>query len=304
VDLDLVDLAAHASAHHGLFRNCDAHEFGITRDQVRHLLSRGWCSVIVPGVYRVEAAPRTGRQALLAEVWSHPEGTVASHRGAGFLRLLVGYRSPHAEVSFPLGYNQRNGQRTHASLWLPAAHVTIYDSIPVTTVARTIFDLAGIEPTGRVAIALDDALARKLCTLKQINQVFFALAGRGRRGTVAMREMLEERGEGYVPPSSALERLARNVFEEHGIEMPTFELNLGDDDWIGRVDCVWRDAKLIVELDSERYHGSKSAREADRKRDNRLMATGWRVLRITWDDLKLRPRETVAQIRAALRAGR
>lgn len=259
---------------------------------------------VTPGLFRVDAAPRTGRQALLAEVWSHTQGTVASHRGAGFLRLLVGYRSPSVEVTFPLGYNQRNGRRTHASLWLPASHITTYDCIPVTTVARTLFDLAGVEPIGRVGIALDDALARKLCTLRQINQVFFALAGRGRRGTVAMRALLEERGEGYVPPSSALERLARKVFEEHGLEMPAFELNLGDEDWIGRVDCVWRDAKLIVELDSERHHGTKSARDRDRARDNRLMAAGWRVLRVTWDDLKHRPADTVAQIRAALRAGR
>jgi len=302
VDLDLADLARHAAAHHGLFRNSDAHEHGVTRDQVRYLLGRGWCRVLVPGLYRVEAAPRTARQALLAEVWAHPEGTVASHRGAGFLRHLVGYRSPTVEVTFPLGHNQRNGRRTHASLWLPPSHVTVYDSIPVTTAARTIFDLAGIEPAGRVAIALDDALSRKLCTLREINQVFFALAGRGRRGTVAMREMLGQRGEDYVPPSSALERLARRVFDEYGLEMPTFEVDLGDGDWIGRVDCVWRDAKLIVELDSERHHGSKSARDADRTRDNRLMASGWRVLRVTWEDLKVRPRETVAQIKAALQA--
>jgi len=174
----------------------------------------------------------------------------------------------------------------------------------VTTVSRTLFDLAGVEPKGRVEIALDDALARKLCTLRQVNQVFFALARRGRRGTAAMRELLEERGEGYVPPASALERLARKVFEEHGLEMPDFELNLGDDDWIGRVDCVWRSSRLVVELDSESYHGSRSARDADRKRDNRLMATGWRVLRVTWEDLKERPAETVAQIKAALKAGR
>ncbi|HWJ62166.1 MAG TPA: DUF559 domain-containing protein [Acidimicrobiales bacterium] len=304
MEADLASLAAFTARHHGLFRASDAMDRAVTRQQIRSMVARGWCAVVVPGVYRVTAAPLTGRQAILAEVWSHPEGTVASHRGAAFLRSLVGYRSVRAEVSWQRGSNQRNGRRTHSSLWLPPEHVTEYDGIPTTTVARTTFDLAGIEPKGRVSIALDDALSRKLCTLRQVNQVSFALAGRGRRGTVAMREMLEKRGEDYVPPSSALERLARKVFEEYGLEMPTFELNIGDDDWIGRVDCVWREAKLIVELDSERYHGSKSARDADRKRDNRLMATGWRVLRVTWDDLKLRPRETVEQIKAALRATR
>jgi very-short-patch-repair endonuclease len=66
------------------------------------------------------------------------------------------------------------------------------------------------------------------------------------------------------------------------------------------VDCVWREARLIVELDGERYHGSRSRRQADRERDNRLMAAGWRVIRITWDDLKNRPVHVVGQIRTAL----
>ena len=57
---------------------------------------------------------------------------------------------------------------------------------------------------------------------------------------------------------------------------------------------------LVVELDGQRYHGSVSAREADRLRDNRLMAAGWRVIRITWEDLRDRPDAIVVQILAAL----
>lgn len=300
MDPRFAQLSSFASVHHGIFRSSDAAQLGVTRDRLRHLVRTGWCVAVCRGLYRVTAAPQTGHQALLLEVWAHDDGAVASHRAAAFLWALVAYRSPRPEVTLAHGRNQRRSGPTHVSLWLPEAHVTTRESIPVTRVARTLFDLAGVEPKGRVEVALDDALARRLCSLRQVNQVFFALARRGRKGTATMRELLEDRGEGYVPPASALERLARKVFAEQGIEMPTFEVHLGDDELIGRVDCVWRAARLVVELDGWRYHGSRSAQRADRLRDNRLMASGWRVIRITWDDLNDRPHEVAAQIRTAL----
>lgn len=301
----LAKLAAHASRHHGLFRGCDALEHGVSRQQIRTLVAKGWCERLAPGVFRVVGAPSTGEQVILAQVWAHrTDRAVAGYRSAAYLWRLVGYPRARPEVLHPRGVSQRGGRRSHGSLWLPAAHVTIRDRIPTTTVARTLFDLAGLEPLGRVEVALDDALSRRLCTLRQLNQVFFALASRGRRGTVAMRRLLDDRGEGYVPPASALERRARRVFAAAGLPTPAFELHLGVDEVIGRVDCVWREARLVVELDSRRFHGSRSAREADRLRDNELMAAGWRVIRVTWEDLGARPEAVVAQIRAAIAASR
>ena len=115
-----------------------------------------------------------------------------------------------------------------------------------------------------------------------------------------MRTLLEERGEGYIPPASELERLGRRLFAEDGLPTPEFEVHLGDGDLIGRVDCYWRSALLVVELDGGRFHDGLSSRDADRRRDNRLMAAGWRVLRFTWDDLVNRPVVTIRTIRAAL----
>ena len=192
----------------------------------------------------------------------------------------------------------------HTSLWLPPGHTTTRDAIPITRVARTIFDLAGFEPIARVEMVIDDAISRGLATERQLENVFFALARRGRRGTAAMRELLEDRGPGYIAPASELERTARRLFAAHGVPQPRYEISLEADDVIGRVDCIWSESRLVVELDSHRFHGSKGARERDRKRDNQLVAAGWRVIRVTWDDLKERPDEVVAQIVAALAAPR
>lgn len=294
-------LATYAARHHGLFRMADARRAGASRQDVRTLTAEGWCICVSPGVYRVTAAPPTDHQSVLASVWAHP-GSVASHRAAAYIWALLGFRRARPEVSVPTGRCQPTGSIVHTSLWLPQQHVTTRDGIPVTRVARTIFDLAGVEPIGRMEKVIDDAISRNLCTQQQLEKVFFALARRGRRGTAAMRELLEGMGPGYVAPASELERAARRLFAERAVPMPRFEVHLGDDDVIGRVDCTWTEARLVVELDSHRFHGSRQAREADRKRDNRLVAAGWRVIRVTWDDIKERPDEVVSQILAALGA--
>lgn len=115
-----------------------------------------------------------------------------------------------------------------------------------------------------------------------------------------MRDLLVVRGEGYSAPTSELEALGRSVLREAGLPEPDVECDLGDGDWIGRVDLAYPDVKLVIELDSRRHHTSFLDRSSDRRRDNRLMAAGWRVLRFTWWDLVERPNDVTAQIRLAV----
>ncbi|HWJ62949.1 MAG TPA: DUF559 domain-containing protein [Acidimicrobiales bacterium] len=298
-------LARTARRQHGLFTREQFDGLGLPRSTLRVLLETGWCSKVARGVYRVEAAPRTRAQALLAAGLAHRPVAPTCHEAAADLWGVPTFSTALPSVLIEHARNRRTELGlVYGTLLLPKRHIVARDDIPVTTIARTLFDLAGILHEQRVGKALDFAISRKMCTLRQVNQVFFALAGQGRRGTVAMRTLLEERGEGYVPPATELERIGRKVFVEGGLPTPEFEVHLGDDDLIGRVDCYWREARLVVELDGARYHDGLSARESDRRRDNRLMAQGWRVLRFTWDDLTLRPVETVRTIRAALDAAR
>ncbi len=297
---DVAPLTRLARRQHGLFTSHQAAGCGLTRDALRRLVWSRWCARLGEGVYRIEGAPRSAAQDLLAAVLVHRVPAAGSHRAAAAHWGIPGYGG-RPEVTVVHARNRRTPLgRIHGTLRLPPHHVTVRHGVPVTTIARTIFDLAGVVPELRAEQALDFALSRKLCTLRQVNEVFFVLAGQGRRGTVAMRSLLDARGEGYVPPASELERVGRRLFAEGGLPEPEFEVHLGDDQLIGRVDCLWRGARLVVELDGGRYHDGLSSREADRIRDNRLMAAGWRVLRFTWDDLTLRPQQTLATIRAAL----
>ncbi len=294
-------LAQAAERRHGIFTSMDAEQAGVPDWSLRRLVATGWCERVAPGVYRVVGAARSGEQRLAAAVAAQSGAVAVSHQAAAAVWRLPTFDLRTPIVSVERGRSHRNALAVvRTTLWLPPEHVGSWHAIPVTTVARTLFDVAGVVAPKRFEVAIDAALHRRLCTTADLQAVHFALARRGRRGTVAVREALEQRGEAFVPPASELERLARQVFRAAGLREPRYEVDLGGGRWIGRVDCVWTEARLVVELDGRRFHGGLVARDADRRRDNELMARGWRVLRFTWDDLHERPAWVIEQIRLAL----
>lgn len=291
-----------AATQHGLFTRDDAEQCGVSRRQLeRRLSTREW-ERLRRGVFRIVGHPSVFEQDALAAALFNGDGAVASHRTAARLWGLPGFgRELAVEVTKARGRSQRKPySRVHGSLVLPGSHVTVHDHIPITDPARTIFDLTGTIHRGRAERALDNAIAMRLVTIGRMEVVFADLARRGRRGTALMRDLLVVRGEGYSAPTSELEALGRSVLREAGLPEPDVECNLGDGDWIGRVDLAYPDVKLVIELDSRRHHTSFLDRSSDRRRDNRLMAAGWRVLRFTWWDLIQRPNDVTAQIWLAL----
>lgn len=278
----------------------DLDRVGLSREVLRTAVARGWVRLVAPRVYVVAGAPATALQRYAVALAFHL-GSALAYESSAALRGLPGFAHRNPVVVLEHGRNRRSPVASvRSTLWLPASHVTREQGLTVTTVARTIFDLAGVLPQPRVAEVLDAAVARRLCTLRQVQQVHFALARPGRRGTVAMRTLLGERSDDWIAPASVLESRARTLFADHDVPVPRFEVRLGDDDWVGRVDCFWDEALLVVELDGRRFHGGATARDRDRQRDNRLMARGIRVLRFTWDDLVDRPDEVVALVLSAL----
>jgi hypothetical protein len=115
-----------------------------------------------------------------------------------------------------------------------------------------------------------------------------------------MRELLEKRGPGYVPPESELEALFVAVLEAYGLPLPTKQLWAGGENPVGRVDFAYREAKLLIECDSRTHHTALLDWEADIDRRAELVAAGWRVIQVTWHQLVHEPEKVVARIRRAL----
>ena len=255
------------------------------------------------GVLALLGTPDTFDRRVLAEILATRDPLYASHRCSARLAGLPGF-PPILEFTADEGtQTQRRGIVQHRSRALPAAHVEVRNSVPVTTMARTLFDLTAVVRPERVARALDTALARRLVTLLEISRVARELGARGRRKVTVIRGILRERGKDFVPPHSELEAEFVDLLTAWDVPQPSRQVSLGDElAWIGRVDFVYRHERIVIEVDGREHHSSFLDRRADAERDAALRAAGWLVLRFTWWDVVHDGRRIVATIRRHLAA--
>ncbi len=252
------------------------------------------------GVYRLAHHPVTWESRLWAALLEAGPGAVVSHRSAARLHGAWRYRFRDAiEVSRVDGYDHRvRLGRLHRTNRLPPEHVTVVDGFPVTTLARTCFDLAGDPDPGlrrsaagkavharNMGRVVNDALARRGLTFVAEVAVFLALAGRGRSGTVLMRRLLKKFGPHYVPTHSEAESLFAELAEAFDVPPYDRQVPMSDEQgWIGNVDALFRDVDEVVEVDSS-WHDGPLDKEEDAERDRRLTALGLHVNRITYGQM-------------------
>jgi len=187
----------------------------------------------------------------------------------------------------------------HESRGLLPKHVTTIDGIRVTTIERTLFDLASILKPKQLARAIDNAMAAGLTTARRLWGAWGELAGRGRKGTRLMRAVLLERLPGYIAPASELESRFRDLVKSEGLAIPDLQVDVGGAGWIGRVDCFYR-PRIIIELDGRVGHVSYLDRKRDLERDTELTAAGFIVVHFTWEQLVLRPEWVISIVRGLL----
>jgi len=168
--------------------------------------------------------------------------------------------------------------------------------LPVTTVARTLFDYAEVEPLSRLERAWEEADRLKLLQLPEVERV--CERGRGRRALKPIRRLLAAArapSEGRSPLET---RFAR--FRDH-YGLPPAVANA---DVLGReVDVLWPAAKLVVELDSWEHHSHRAAFERDRARDPKFLLAGYRTIRVTHRRLDNEPDALATEIRGLLALG-
>jgi hypothetical protein len=301
-DCRLLKLAAR---QHGAFTVGQAAAAGLSRGAIRHRIESGPWDRVSLGVYRLRGVPVTWELRLTAAIIGSGAGAVASHRSAAQLFGMPGFTGNWVEVTGPLGFHAPlRPSRGHVTRRLPASHIKRINDIPTTSVARTLFDLAGVLNPKQTERALDYCLVRKLVTTPAAWQIYHDVGGAGRRGSRVFRQLLAARGDGYVAPASELERrFINDVILAGGFPMPEREVDLGDaDGWIGRVEFVYWRAKLLVEVDGRLHHSAMVDQQRDRDRGNKLTAAGWRILYVDYEMLTQRLPYTRELLRDALQA--
>jgi putative AbiEi antitoxin of type IV toxin-antitoxin system len=281
-------LAGMAARSHGVVTRGQLLAAGITRHEIKHRVRAGALLREHPGVYRVGHRARSVEATFLAAVWACGDGAVLSGRAAAHLWGLTKGRPPRPEVTAPTK-RRVSGVATKRSRHVEA---TTHRGIPVTTVPRTLVDLASHLPLDALARACHEAGVLHDTTPKQVEAV---VAQRPRtKGAAKLRSILT--GDVHVTLSE-LERQFQRRLREADLPLPQTNRPAHG----RRVDCRWPERRLTVELDSYRYHHSRYAWEQDRRREREARARGDEFRRYTYGDVVESPRMMLAELRALLR---
>jgi hypothetical protein len=271
---------------------------GVGRRTLDRWLASGRLHVVHRDVYLLGPQPLTKRGKWLAPVLALGPGTMLSHESAAALwGLARDQRKVH--VTAPRGRQVRPGRtgiQLHRCKFQGDERV-VREGIPVTTVARTLFDLAEGAPSHRLKSAWDEADRLHLLRLPEVAVVYERGRGR-RRARKRIRPFLDTERRYVEDTASPLEDRFAAFCVAYRLPPPQTNVLVDGDE----VDALWPGARLIVELDSWEFHAHRQAFETDRDRDTEHLIAGYRTIRVTHRRLSAEPGHLAAQIHALLGA--
>jgi len=234
---------------------------------------------------------------MAAALASGPNASL-SHQTAAALWGIRGYSGGAIHVTVPHKSTSTKRIRRHFSI-VPGDERAVYEGIPVTSVHRTIFDLAPTASVDDVVAMIKEAEYLNRWDRLSLPDLLERYPGkRGSRNVRFALERLEEEPAGRE--ASRLEKRFRPFLRRHHLPLPRFN------DWIllggkrFKVDCHWPQLRLIVELDGWQGHSTRSAFQDDRARDRALHAAGFSVVHLTWNQLDVEPEEVASDLRQLL----
>jgi very-short-patch-repair endonuclease len=277
-------IAAIAGTQHGVVSRSQLLSAGFTSAQIDGRIRARRLHRLHQGVYAVghRVLTREGRwmAATLAT------GGVLSHvtaAAAWDLRRTSGLI--HVTVAGDVGRKRRRGITVHRSATLEPHDVAVHRGIPITTPARTIIDLSRTLTGRPLEHVIDLADQRGLVDFDHLRQA----------NSASLQAVLSRYSP--APTRSELEERFLRLCDDHGIPRPETNTRIEGIE----VDFVWRDRRLIVEVDGYAYHRSPARFESDRERDVNLTVAGWRVLRFTWAQITTRTGWVAGAIRTGAR---
>jgi very-short-patch-repair endonuclease len=289
-------IAALAGRQYGVVGRSQLTSAGFGERAIDHRIALGRLHPLHRGVFAVGHTVISREGAWLAAVLACGGGAMLSHRSAAALWEIRGARQRDVDVIAPRRVDRPGIAARHIAL--PPDEVTVHHDIPVTTVARTLFDLAAVLTPQQLEAAITEAEGRRLSSPTSLAEL---VARHPRsRGIAALRRILGKAGAiGCTVTRSELEIDLLALVDTYGLPRPRMNATIGGYE----VDAVWADRRLVAELDSFGIHTTRRSFENDRARDRRLTAAGWRVVRFTWRQLHHHPDDTAAELAALLGSG-
>ena len=283
----LVELA---QQQHGVFGLDQVRRLGLGAAALQARVRSGRYHRIHHAVYALVPTELLKREGLYtAAVLACGPGAVLSHRSAAVLHEIRDWGATRIEVTVPRRSRRRHtGVSVHCSINLAPADIAVINNVPCTSLARTLLDLAGVVTRRQLEWSFDQADTLEVLDINAIDDQL--ARNPTRRAAKAVRRVLDEHYIGSTRTRSENEELLLSI--TRGLGLPDPECNalivLPDAGPPIHPDFVWREQRVIVEADSNKWHGSRQRIESDRRRDQRLTATGWTVIRTTWSQMTYR----------------
>ncbi len=284
-------IAALARKQHGYVTREQLLALGVGRRAIQHWVGVGWLIRVYAGVYAVGHIPLGQQARANAAALACGDGAVLSHASAAALWKYVKQWPRHFEV-IATWDRRREGIKVHRAKTLTRSDITRQLGVPVTSPARTVFDMT---PRLRTEAALrrfvNDARLTRTFRLSDLDEL---LVRHPRHpSTSRLMPFVQTRGG---PTRSEFEDRFTAFAREYGLPTPVTNTRL-----LGfEIDALFPEHRLIVELDGWDFHSDRGSFESDRDRDAELLAAGYQTIRITWERLKSQPAREAARLRAIL----
>ncbi|MGA7756375.1 MAG: type IV toxin-antitoxin system AbiEi family antitoxin domain-containing protein [Ilumatobacteraceae bacterium] len=280
----LNDLAADQD---GLITVAQLRAQGVSPWAQRRLVADGWMCRLAPRVYALRGSPDTHRRRLRCGLLCLGERSWVSFEAAATLHGLDRSR-PHA-VEFTIDRRRRPAVlpfMVHTTTRLDPIDHLVVDGLRVMSATRTVFDLALARAhPHRIEAAIDSAVRLQLSSPEVLARRLSALRGSGRWGCRLVEDMITDSG-GH----SHLERRFLELVRAAGLPAPRTQVVFRvDGRHVARVDFLFEEYDVVVEVSGQKGHSSPAERARDAQRRNELQDLGLRVFEYTFDDVTKRP---------------
>ena len=287
-------IASFTERQYGLIARWQALGRGISASHFDRRVASGDLIVIYAGVYRLRGVPYTQEMRWLAAVLAGGPTARLSHlAGSSFHGFEV--TKPRPQITVAYG-NVRSIPGVDVFRSRRAVDVVVVRGVRVTSKARTVLDSAVVLPFPAYELFVQNTVNAKLVTIESLLAILDRRGGKGVEGTVALRHALSG---GFVDEKivKKLELLIARIVDRAAVPRPDRQLQLTCAD--GRrvvLDNAWRDRKVAVEGDGQRWHGNAAQARATRARARSITATGWGLYQYGWSDATETPRGTQREI--------
>ena len=286
-DRAVAEMAGH---QHGVVSHAQLLAAGLTRRSIERRAQSGRLHRVHRGVYAVGHTAPMPLSREAAALLACGDGAVLSHRSAGAAWGIL--ERPVALVEVTVvgpDCGARPGVRVRRARRIASEDVDLQDGLRLTGPARTLLDLASVLSMRALRRAVNETLVLGLADEEALWAVLDR--SRGRRGRSQLGRLLAD-GRGPSLTRSEAERRLLELIAAAELPRPETNVRVG----ACEVDFLWREHRLVAEVDGYAFHGTRAAFERDRVRDAEFQARGYAVLRITWRQIVEAPEATIARL--------